>query len=487
MFGVLYGIKSEAKRPRNIEEKRRLNPHFTIAKVSFFFIFFLSVILSYAQEADKRAIEERLLNEARVNIEKYRKGPATLTVLNTKGEPVSKVKVEINQVTQDFLFGNLSEEVFRSEFTEAERKKFTEMFNGLFNFTELTVKWAPYEPEQGKPKWQELQQKLDWCSANGVVPKGHTLGWTHDAGTPGWLYQYSPEAATQLFQARIKNLVGGFKDQISSWDVVNEPVTTIPWEMALLDTIGGQNKIDEGSRYKVDGISLEEAIPWVESSYRWAYDANPAGDFVINEFYTIAKIEVREKYYNLIKELLQRGVPVTGIGIQGHEPREMWFSPVEVVATFDKFQELGLPLHITEFTPQSSGKAITGGWREGVWTEEAQAEFSEQFYTLAFGHPSMASIHWWGLSDRFIWLKNGGLIDREFNPKPVYDRLKKLIREEWMTKNLELVTDKNGQINFKGFYGTYQLILTDSKGKRSTQEIHLKEKGSNHFELIQNN
>jgi GH35 family endo-1,4-beta-xylanase len=449
-----------------------------------FLLCFLPAILSFGQERDKKEIEAKLLQEVRQNIEKFRKGSVQVTVRNVQGEPVSNVKVEINQLTQDFLFGNLSEEVFNPGLTEAERAKFTEMFKGLFNFTELTVKWAPYEPQQGKPKWVELQLKLDWCLTNGISPKGHTLGWTHDAGTPGWLYYFSPEVANQLYQARIQNLVGGFRDQISSWDVVNEPVTTIPWEMALSDTIGGQNKIDEGFRYRVDGITLEQTIPWVENSYRWAYEANPKGDFVINEFYTIAKAEIREKYYNLIQELLHRKVPVTGIGIQAHEPREMWFSPVEVVATFDKFQELGLPLHITEFTPQSSGKAITGGWKEGVWTEEAQAEFAEQFYTLAFGHPSMASIHWWGLSDRFIWLKNGGLLNGDFNPKPVYNRLKKLIREEWMTKNLELMTDKKGQVDFRGFYGNYQLILTDADGKITTTEIHLKENGSTLFELI---
>ncbi|WP_262709642.1 endo-1,4-beta-xylanase [Arundinibacter roseus] len=167
---------------------------------------------------------------------------------------------------------------------------------------------------------------------------------------------------------------------------------------------------------------------------------------------------------------------MTGIGIQAHEPRDMWFSPVEVVSTFDKYQELGLPLHITEFTPQSSGKAITGGWREGVWTEEAQAEFAEQFYTLAFGYPSMVSIHWWGLSDRMIWLKGGGLLDKDFNPKPVYRRLVKLIKNDWMTKNLTVRTDKNGQVKFRGFSGDYKLLLTKPDGTKQTFTTHVTEK-----------
>lgn len=226
---------------------------------------------------------------------------------------------------------------------------------------------------------------------------------------------------------------------------------------------------------------MQQTVPWVENSYKWAYEADPKGDFILNEFYVIAKPQIRQKFCDLIKELQSRKVPVTGIGIQGHEPREMWFSPVEVVKTFDTYKELGLPLHITEFTPQSSGKPITGGWRQGTWTEAAQAEFAEQFFTLAFSHPSMVSIHWWGLSDRFIWLKGGGLLDKDFNPKPVYNRLMKLIKSDWMTRNLKAVTNKKGQATFRGFFGEYQITVKKADGSVKTFAAHLKEKESNNW------
>jgi len=166
----------------------------------------------------------------------------------------------------------------------------------------------------------------------------------------------------------------------------------------------------------------------------------------------------------------------------------MWFSPIEIVKTFDKFKELDLPLHITEFIPQSSGKAITGGWRQGTWTEEAQAEFAEQFYTLAFAHPSMVSIHWWGLSDRWIWLQGGGLLDKDFNPKPVYNRLLKLIKSDWMTKDKKLTTDKKGQTKFRGFYGNYEVKVAKPGGAMQTFSIHLKENERNQwmFKLQEN-
>ncbi len=427
---------------------------------------------------DKARIEQELLANARENIEKYRKGDASVVFVDSQGKPVENIQVEINQTTQDFLFGNLSEEIFR--LSPEDAAKFQEKFTGLFNYTELTVKWWNYEGQQGKPEWQKLQQKLDWCKQYGITPKGHTLGWTHVAGTPPWLMRLPVEMANDLYKARILNLVGGFKDQIKMWDVVNEPINTIPWEMALKDTTADA-KIDDGSRYEVNGITLEQFAPWVENSYKWAHQANPSGDFHINEFYTISKPETREKYYRFIKLLQSRDIPINGIGIQAHEPREMWYSPLDIVATYKKFDELGLPLHITEFIPQSSGKNITGGWREGIWTEDAQAEFAEQFYILSFGHPTMKSIHWWGLSDSMIWLKGGGLLDTDFDPKPVYNKLHKLIKEDWMTKNIKVYSDKNGQVNFRGFYGKYKIKITRPNGNTEVFEAHLAEKENNHW------
>jgi GH35 family endo-1,4-beta-xylanase len=429
----------------------------------------------------KRALEIKYLKRAQENIELYRKGDGKLVIIDREGNPLKNINILINQTSQDFLFGNLSEEVI--DLSPEDAKKFEKWFTGLFNFTELTVKWQPYEPEQGKPEWQKLQEKLDWCKRNHITPKGHTLGWTHRAGTPDWLLELPSDMANQLYKARILNLVAGFKDQIKIWDVVNEPVNTIPWDMALKDTTIAEAMIDDGIRYDTENVTLNQTLPWVENSFLWSAQADKDGDFILNEFYLIAKPDAREKFYLLMKELKSKSIPVKGIGIQGHEPRDMWFSPVELIKTFDRLNDFELPLHITEFIPQSSGKPISGGWRKGNWTLEAQAEFAEQFYTLAFGYPSMASIHWWGLSDKNIWLKGGGLLDKNYDPKPVYNRLLKLIKEDWMTKNLHLKTNSKGEISFRGFYGHYKIEIQDGSGKIHKKYLHLKKEENNLYNL----
>lgn len=427
---------------------------------------------------DKVAIEKEYLAKARHNIETYRKSDAILVFVDSKGEPVKNVKVEINQVSQDFRFGNLAFELVNKESGKMYKAdEFKERFKALFNFAIFPFYWAAYESSPGKPQWQRNQDVLEWCLVNGITCKGHPLGWTGQYGTPKWLLDLPEQTATDLYKARIYNNVIGYKGKIDVWDVVNEPVNTVPWEVALKD----KENSDE-LRYNAKKFGIEQIAPWVEQSYKWAYDANPDGHFILNEYFTLAIPEIRDRFYDLLKELKKRNTPIGGIGIQAHEPREMWFSPVEMYKTFDLYSEFNLPIHITEFIPQSAGKDITG-WRTGKWTEESQAEFAEQFYTLAFGHPSVASITWWGFSDRDIWLEGGGLLDKEYNPKPVYSRLMKLIKEDWMTKNIQVKTDKNGQAAFRGFFGNYNIVVTKPDGSKQTIEVHLAENGTNFWKF----
>jgi GH35 family endo-1,4-beta-xylanase len=428
--------------------------------------------------ASRAAIEKEYLARARANIERFRKGDAALVLTDAGGAPLANLQVEVDQVTQDFLFGNQIWELSSIWPKEtANLDLLRERFKALCNLAIVPFYWSAYERKAGFEEWQTNQAMIQWLRENGFTLKGHPLAWTSPAGTPQWLLALDPELATDLLRARISRAVIGFKGTIDIWDVVNEPVTTIPWEAALKDPANS-----EKVRYNTRGVEVSQVAPWVEGCYKWANQANPDGNYILNEFFTLAVPDVRDRFYRLLKELQARNTPVKGIGIQAHEPREMWFSPVEIYKTFDMYQEFGVPIHITELIPQSSGKEITG-WRRGQWTEAAQAEFAEQFYTLVFGHPSAASITWWGLSDRNIWLPGGGLLDKDYNPKPVYHTLLKLIKTDWMTRNLKLQTDAQGRVSFRGFHGEYSIIITMPDGTKHTARQHLKQNDANQWKI----
>jgi hypothetical protein len=68
------------------------------------------------------------------------------------------------------------------------------------------------------------------------------------------------------------------------------------------------------------------------------------------------------------------------------------------------------------------------------------------------------AITWWDLCDNGSWLPGGGMLRKDLTPKPVYTALHKLITEEWHT-HAEGKTDKRGEFSFRGFYGTYHVVV----------------------------
>ncbi len=425
-----------------------------------------------AQDKSAKEAEAALFCEAAENIEMHRKGDAAVIFKSKLPEAVKFADVQITQTAHDFLFGALIFELVRPDVYKEEL--FKEQFGKLFNFAVLPFYWESYEPVQGQVQWQYELPVIKWCQDNGIKTKGHPLAWTHPGSNPEWLKRYPPEASEALLKARIMNIVGGFKGQIDVWDVVNEPVNTKVW---LNPTDGAYMR-----------EPIEKVADYCEKALRWAHEANPDAHLMLNEFHLIHQGEfnndpnktVRQGFIELVTELKRRGAPLSGLGIQAHEPKECWFSPAETVQAFDELGRLGLPLHITEFIPQSGGKEITGDYRKGKWDEQAQAEFAEQMYRLAFGHPAVVSITWWAVHDKIVWLKGGGFLDAELNPKPAYLMLDKLINQEWKT-NFAARTDPDGKVSFRGFFGLYNVELKTAGGKVHNFTMHLTRDGEKEF------
>jgi endo-1,4-beta-xylanase len=393
--------------------------------------------------ADVPAVEGKLLDKVEKNIEQHRKADAVIQFTTAEGRPIKNAPVEVTQVGHEFLFGCI---IFDLVWTRDPYRPelYKRRFKDLFNFAVFPFYWGRYEPQQGTTMQAKTLDVVKWCRANGITTKGHPLVWTNPSGVPKWLKEHPAERTEQLLLDRVKREASGFAGRIDIWDVVNEPVNVRTWDHA-----GVADYIRE---------PVEKIADYVEKAFKAAHQANPKAHLILNEYNTIARKDVRDRFCQLVLELKRRKTPISGLGIQAHEPREHWYPPQEVWATFDRLASLGYPLHITEFIPQSGGKDITGGWRKGTWTEDTQADFAEQFYKLSFGHPAVVSINWWGLSDRRIWLPGGGLIDAEYEPKKVYERLRRLVHEDWTTR-IDATTDEKGTVAFRGFYGKYSITV----------------------------
>lgn len=122
------------------------------------------------------------------------------------------------------------------------------------------------------------------------------------------------------------------------------------------------------------------------------------------------------------------------------------------------------------FTDQSGrpivGKKVTvPTFGDTPEDEELQADLLELLYTLWFSHPAMRDIVYWNLPDGYAfrdpknptWNENqcyGGLFHHDMTPKRAALRLQKLTHEIWHTE-VEAETDRSGEVDFRGFYGTY--------------------------------
>ena len=422
-------------------------------------------VAGYAE--DTRTVEAEFLAKAQRDAEQCRKGNSILCFKDGKGQPIVNASVQVRQTGHEFLFGCIAFELVRGR-SLPKPDLWKQRFRELFNFAVFPFYWASYESQPGRTTRDQTLAAVKWCTENGITTKGHPLVWTNEAGVPKWVAGLSPQESEERVLQRVTREVGGFAGAIDIWDVVNEPIHCRTW------------KDIKANEYMQ--APIPEIADYVDPAFRTAHTANPKAHLILNEFMVIAREADRERFYQLVTELKRRGTPISGLGIQAHEPREEWFSPEKVRTTLDRLGGLGYPLHVTEFIPQSAGKPITGGWREGTWTEEAQAEFAEQFYQLCFGHPAVVSINWWGLSDRQIWLPGGGLLHEDYEPKPVYTRLKDLIRRQWQT-SLTGKTDEKGQVTFRGFYGSYDVTITPNQGQPHKHQIALKRGGQSQWEF----
>jgi endo-1,4-beta-xylanase len=421
------------------------------------------------------ATESSVLEKAASTIETCRKGEATLRFQRRDGTGVAGASVKVRQLTHDFPFGN----VVRPRHYQNE--SYLNRFKELFNTVELLeFNWGQYEPDEGKPLREQRKDFINnWCKPNGITDfYGHMLVWTSQYGEypktalPLWSFRYDREKQYQLLKARIQREVRDYAGVNMMWDVVNEATHCRAW--------GDWEKpsyCDEG---------MDNIVPYVTDALSWAHEANPDARLLINDYRVIVKGTYRDRFKELLEALIKQNVPrLSGVGIQAHEPykSQYWYSPQELWDTYELFgTELGLPIYITEFAYVSdSSKEIYGSYRSGKWSEALQADAVEEFYRISFGHPRISCIVYFGLSDNDVWKPKIGLLDEEFKPKPVWNRLKSLIWDEWTTEKSGMTSD-DGTFRFKGFYGEYEVTLRD-RARRYVFTIHLKKDQANDWLL----
>lgn len=396
-----------------------------------------------------------LLETVNQNIELHRKGDFSLSVTDENGAPLSGAHIVVSQVRHAFRFGSTAflADVIKDE--EA-RNLYESRFARLFNQAVLAFYWRDDEPEQGKLRFEKgspyiyrrppADEALEFCRRVGAEPKGHNMLWQDKfIGIPTW-FPDDKEEALRLIQNRIRILAERYADKIPVWDVTNE-CTVAP------------------------GI---ERMPKDYDTHAWllANELFQNHHLILNDynsFFGKSYHGVMSPAYLQVQKLKLQGAKIDGIGIQYHLFRKVEDLPRiateenmidahHMLDMLDTYAQLGTELHISEITIPSYDCSES--------MLDMQAKMVENLYRLWFSHPSVSSIVWWNLADGYAFVNpnqnedyySGGLLNHDFSKKPAYEVLDRLINEEWHTE-AELVCDANGNADFRGFYGDYDVTV----------------------------
>lgn len=308
-------------------------------------------------------------------------------------------------------------------------------FNSLT--AENVMKPALIQPEEGRYEWEAADRIVEFAQANGMKLRGHTLCWHNQTGD--WMFKDSlgNQASKELVLARLKEhitqVVTRYKGKIYAWDVVNEAIDNLdPANVGYRRT----------QWYEICGDEF------IAKAFQWAHEADPDAVLFYNEYNTENPAK-REKTYEMLKKMLDQGVPIHGVGLQAHwnigapkhvgqlnQPGEGDFeipgsTEDAIRESIDKFSSLGLVVQITELDV-SIYTSKTDTLNVGFTPEREQRQID--FYRTAFDvfrdkKDVLTGITFWNLSDRGSWLDNRTprrgkhyplLFDTEMKPKKAF-------------------------------------------------------------------
>jgi len=199
-------------------------------------------------------------------------------------------------------------------------------------------KMESIQPEEGKFDWAPADAIINFGEMTGMRFRWHTLVW--HTQNPAWLFQESANSTrtvsrnvlNQRLRTYIQTVMRRYRGRVESYDVVNE----------VLSDRSGLRTGAEGSRWH-EILGPE----YIDNAFRWAKEADPTAQLVINDYNLESDTRKRQEMFNLVKGMKERGVPVDAIGIQMHINIRTP-SVQQIRETIELFASLGVKVMVTE-------------------------------------------------------------------------------------------------------------------------------------------
>jgi endo-1,4-beta-xylanase len=369
-------------------------------------------------ERFKKEQLRKWVQKADQEIDRVRKGKLVAWVTDEKDNAITNATVKVTQTQHEFPFGTaLSSSMFETSAPAQEVTLYLENAKKLFNcaVTENAMKWTDMEPEENRVNYEVLDRMAAWCASNQMPLRGHCLFW--GCHYPEWVTNRTDEALLQSMESRAVQIANRYATSIAELDVINEPMHC-PY---FSDRLG--NDI-------------------VKKIFEWTREANPVSTRYVNDYNILNEGEA-DAYVDFIRNNLNAGVGISGIGVQAHFNGEA--DPFRITRALDALAQFKLPIKITEFDCDSTNEAT-------------RIQCLQTVYRAAFAHPAVKGILMWGFWEKAHWLPHSAILRKDFSKTPMAETYEKLIFQDWWTR-AEGKTDTVGRYECTAFFGSYDVEI----------------------------
>lgn len=332
---------------------------------------------------------------------------------------------------------------------EGDQESHWDVITKNFNWVvaENCMKCEVIHPQEGVYDFTLADKFVDKAKAAGLKVQGHCLIW-HSQCAPWFHFDkdgklVSREELKKRMREHIYTIVSHFKGRIDAWDVCNEcfeddgsPRKSLFWQILGTD--------------------------YIPLAFQYAHEADPNVQLFYND-YSMNKPTKVEGVANFFRPLIEQGLPVTAIGMQGHMILE---DAKELLPQYDHsiktIAALGVPTFFSELdlsvlpNPYGfSGANVSDRFtytpekdpfKEGL-TKEKEAEINQywvDFYKMLIPHKDdILRVNFWCLNDANSWRNDfpiqgrsdyATLYDRQNQPKGMIQEIINLVKPQQTTK-----------------------------------------------------
>ncbi|XP_061166383.1 uncharacterized protein LOC133175304 [Saccostrea echinata] len=382
-------------------------------------------------------------SEANARINNTRKAPITVRLVN--GASAKGLSVELQQQKSSFGFGA---GVVADMMTNHNQQAYQNFVYKNFEWAVIVnaLKWRLMEWSKGHINFARPVNAIKALSSHGVKIRGHNMFWGVDGHAPAWLAGKSASEYVSEMKLHVQEVISHTRGTLEHWDVNNE-----------------NQHGDYFERHTNDPDITAKMFQWIHS-------AEPGVKLFINEYNVITTHRLQRSVAtrNQAIQLRNMGIPVYGVGIQGHF--HSGDIDIDVVKyRLDKVAEAGLKIWITELTISESDV-------------NKKATALENLLTLFFSHPAVEGVMFWGFWDGAIHHSVDKLFEGpNLTPNKAGQVYLDLARKAWRTDFTHAISTHSG-VHTSGFLGDYVLNVK-SNGHVIHQEHFSLDKSGKHLNI----